>query len=261
MSYCALTDLKTYLNITAATDDSLLQKMLDAATSRINSRCGRVFYSSANRQRHFDIGEDFLRSELWFDTDISYIASVINGDGVDVTADIYSTPRNSTPYYKIGLKTSSNYSWTYETNMQNAISVSGIWAYMVRADVTALTRVSNVVTAAVIDAQSEVGATVLIVGCADTSFNGAFTVLSNTGAAVTWAQAAADDTDTTAALLSTPTDIITACRRLAAWMYRQKDTQQTGTTSPIVSIDGTVIMPSVIPADVDALILPYVSVL
>jgi hypothetical protein len=44
-------------------------------------------------------------------------------------------------------------------------------------------------------------------------------------------------------------------------MYRQKDTQQTGTTSPIVSIDGTVIMPSVIPADVDALILPYVSVL
>jgi len=45
-SYCLSADLKTYLNITASTDDTLLQLLLDAATNRIDSFCGRVFQAA-----------------------------------------------------------------------------------------------------------------------------------------------------------------------------------------------------------------------
>jgi len=79
------------------------------------------------------------------------------------------------------------------------------------------------VTATVNAPKVSVGMTVFVLGCADTSFNGTFTVVSNTGSAITWAQTAANDTDTTATLLYTPTDIVTACRRLAAWMYQTRD--------------------------------------
>lgn len=256
-SYCSLSDLKTYLNVTASTDDNLLQVMLDAATNRIDSRCGRTFQAAADTTHYFDPSRDLLRGELWFDDDLSYLTSVINGDSEDVTADVYTNPRNFTPYYSLGFKSSVPNNWTYTTDIQNSISVTGRWAYMERRTITALSRSTNVVTATVAAPLLSVGMTVFVLGVADTSFNGSFTVTANTGSTITWAQTAANDTDTTGVLLYTPTDIVTACRRLAAWMYRQKDTQQGDTDRPLLAGDGTVIMPTTLPQDVEKMLLPY----
>lgn len=258
-SYCLLADLKTYLNVTTNTDDALMQVLLDAATARIDSFTGRSFQAAADTSRGFDSSWDVFSGMLWLDEDLSYITSVINGDTENITASIFHNPRNATPYYSLGIKTSSSDYWTYTTDTQDAITVTGRWAYMERENITALSRSSNVVTATVKAPRLSVGQTVFVVGCADDTFNGAFTVVSNTGSAVTWAQTASNDTDTTAVLLFTPVDIVQACRRLAAWLYRQKDTQSGDQDRPILAGDGTIIMPSTLPSDITSLLRPYMK--
>lgn len=256
-SYCSLTDLKSYLNITASTDDTLLQLMLDAATSRIDSRCGRSFQAAADTTHYFDPSRDLLNGELWLDDDLSHITQVLNGDGTDITTDLYHTPRNFTPWYLLGFKSSSSSFWQYETDTQDAISVTGRWAYMDRFAITSISRSSNVVTAQVVAPRLSVGASVFVLSVADSSFNGTFAIVSNTGSAITWAQTAANDTDTTGILLSPPNDIMTACRRLAAWMYRQKDNQNGDIDRPLLAGDGTVIMPTTLPLDVEKILMGY----
>lgn len=260
-SYCSLADLKTYLGVTTSTDDTLIQLMLDAATNRIDSRTGRTFQAASDAVRYFDPSADLLRGELWLDQDLSYVTSVINGDLTDITSGIYTNPRNDTPYYSLGIKTSNTNTWTYTSDYQNAIAVTGRWAYMERANITAISRSgANVVTAAVNAPRISVGASAFVLGVADSAFNGVFTVVSNSGAAITWAQTAGADTDTTGVILYTPTDIVSACRRLAAWFYRQKDNQMGDADRPIVTGDGTVIMPTTLPQDVEKLLMPYTRI-
>lgn len=255
-SYCSLSDLKTYLNVTASTDDALLQVMLDAATNRIDSRCGRTFQAAADTTHYFDPSRDLLRGELWFDDDLSYLTSVINGDGEDVTADVYTNPRNFTPYYSLGFKSSVPNNWNYTTDIQNSISVTGRWAYMERRTVTDISRTSNTVTATCVSS-IPVGTIVTVLGFSDSNWEGDFEVLTNTGTSITWHQTHANGSDGGGYLLYTPIDITTACRRLAAWMYRQKDTQQGDTDRPLLAGDGTVIMPTTLPQDVEKMLLPY----
>src|SRR5574343_497906 len=263
MSYCLLAALICYLSLTSTTDDVLLQLLLDAASSRIDSRCGRTFQAAADTTRYFDPTTDVLRGMLWLDEDLAYITEVLNGDSenTNITNQVYTEPRNVSPYYALGLKTSSAAYWQYSTDAQNAISVTGRWAFLERANITALSRSTNIVTATVRAPRISVGASVHVIGCADITFNGTFTVTANNGATITWAQTASNDTDTTAVLLYTPNDIVHACRRLAAWLYRQKDTQQGDIDRPLLAGDGSVIMPTTLPQDVEKLLLPYTKIL
>lgn len=264
MSYCLLADLKTYLGISSVSgDDALLQVMLDASTARIDSRTGRVFFAAADATLYFDPVSDVYNGLLWLNTDLSYITSVLNGDSskTNITDSIYTKPANQPAYYALGLLPSSSDSWQYSADSQNSLSVTGRWAYMDRAAITLISRSSNIVTATVYAPQISVGMQVAVVGIADANFNGTFTVTGNNGTQVTWAQTAGDDTDTTGVLLFAPVDIVTACRRLAAWMYRQKDTQQGDLDRPVLMGDGTVIMPTTLPIDVEELIRPYVRVI
>jgi len=256
-AYCSLTALKTYLDVTVSTDDALMQSMLDASASRIDARCGRVFSAAADSTRYFDVSRDILRDELWLDGDLSHITSVVNGDGANITSGIYANPRNVTPYYSLGIKTSSSAFWTYANDVQNAISVTGRWAYMSSFAITTIVRSSNIVQAVCSIPDLSVGASIFIVGVSDTSFNGTFTVTSNSGAIITWAQTASNASDATGYALCVPTDISQACKRLAAWLYRQKDTQQGDADRPIIAGDGTVIMPTTLPQDVEKMLLPY----
>jgi hypothetical protein len=257
-SYCLLADLQTYLNVTTSSEEGLLQLMLDAATNRIDSRCARSFQAAGDTTRTYDPTRDVIGRDIWINEDLSYITSIVNGDSVNVTSECYHQPRNVTPYYLVGFKQNSGSFWTYNDTPEDAISITGRWAYMERANITALSRsAGSVVTATVVAPRLSVGMSVFVLGVADSSFNGTFTVTANNGATITWAQTGAVDTDTTGVLLFTPTDIVTACRRLAAWMYRQKDTQSGDTDRPLLAGDGTVIMPTTLPLDVEKLLQPY----
>ena len=257
-SYSLLADLKSYLNITTSTDDVLLQVMLDAATSRIDAETQRTFQAASDTVRYFDPTEDVCGGKLELDCNLSYITSVLNGDGSNITTDIITNPRNATPYYSLQIKGTAGTVWAYTDDYENSIVITGRWAWMERQAITALSRsAGSVVTATVTAPRVCVGASVFVTGVADSTFNGTFTVVSNSGAAITWAQSGTVDTDTTGVLLFTPTDIVMACRRFSSWLYRQKDTQMGDIDRPVMTGDGVMIMPTTLPNDVTRLLAPY----
>lgn len=132
--YANATDLKTYLNIDEATDDSLLDTLLAAAQQAIDSYCARVFEKSTDETRYFDAYRDVEGRTLYLDRDLCSITTITNGDGVEVAANEYVTePRNGAPYDRIRLLSSSSKSWTYITDPENAISIVGRWAYATSA--------------------------------------------------------------------------------------------------------------------------------
>lgn len=152
MAYATKEQLRRYVIQSGAiepptTDDELFDIYLADAQLMIDGFCHRTFEASANTTRYFDALTDLrtlsLPGEqrysqnrtLWLGDDICAISSVVNGDGTTVSAISYVTePRNSTPYYALTLKGSANVTWTYDESPENAIAVTGRWAYSQTAD-------------------------------------------------------------------------------------------------------------------------------
>lgn len=133
--YCTLDDLKLYLSIGEENeeDNDLLTSLISIATKMIESKTTRRFESSSTSTRYFDAEADTDRKRmLFFDDDICSITLVVNGDGVTISANDYTTqPRHETPYHSIRLKDSANVDWTYEDTPEDAIAVTGHWAYSI----------------------------------------------------------------------------------------------------------------------------------
>ena len=190
MAYITTANAKAYLGIPSATtsDDTLLAAFIASAQAYIDAYTGRTFETGAAAERLFDAVADVEGNTLYID----HLATtdelvIVNGDSVTVTSGQYTTqPRRATPYFAIQLLASSNVTWTYTTDPQNAISVTGKWGYSVTA----------------------------------------------------------------------PDDIVQACTRLTAWLYRQKDTNAEA-DRPLLTGDGVAIMPSAIPSDVLTILRPY----
>lgn len=166
--YCTSSDLKSYLGITSASDDTLLVLLIAQAQAYIESSTNRVFEASADTTRHFDAWQDAASSRytghrnpfyadtlagygvgavlpervggfgwqrtLYLDNDLCQITTIVNGDGTTVLASSYVTePRNDPPYYALTLKESSGLVWTYGADVENAIAITGRWAYSLNA--------------------------------------------------------------------------------------------------------------------------------
>jgi hypothetical protein len=265
MAYCTLADVKQYLNIPTGTttDDDLLSVIIAAAHQRINDYTKRRFEAVADATRYFDASQDTDGRVLELGYDISHISAVTNENGSAVASTEYITsPRNLTPWREIILRSTGTTTWGFTTTPEDAITVTGRWAVMDRVNVTALSRATNVVTATVDDPTAiSKGATVHLVSAADATFNGSFVVTGVTGSAVTWAQTAGNATSTTGVLLLVPPSIRQACTRLTAWLYRQKDNQMGDADRPIMTGDGTIIMPTTLPGDVQALLREWVRII
>lgn len=134
MAYVSTANFKLYKNIVGASDDTVINMLIAQAQKMVETHTGRVFEASANTTRTFDAMNDVDGDLLYFDRDLYSINSVTNGDGVVVAASEYVTePRNGPPYYAIRLKNSSDVVWTYDTDAENAIAISGMWAYSLTA--------------------------------------------------------------------------------------------------------------------------------
>ena len=132
MAYTTLATLKTYLGIKTGTltDDDMLSGLIVTAQAMIEADRRRTFEASADTTRTFDAVEDVDGEYLWIDVDLCAITEVANGDGTEVTASQYTTdPRNFTPYWRLKLLNSSGLAWTYTTDPEDAISITGKWAY------------------------------------------------------------------------------------------------------------------------------------
>lgn len=188
--YTDLATLKSYLGIATAEDDALLTSLITRAQQMIDTAAQRTFEAAADATRRFDAVRDVTSDGqmLFLDDDLCQITTVVNGDGATVSASAYTTePRRQTPYYALRLKPSAGLAWTYTTDPQNAIQITGRWAYS----------------------------------------------------------------------LSAPADIAHACVRLAAYLYRQKDTQAALGDLPRAAPEGVLLMPARLPHDVAHMLAPY----
>jgi hypothetical protein len=135
MAYPDLTDIRAYCGLgTADTDDNgLLGTLLADAIAFVEgpAGAGRVFAAASATTRHYDALADVDGRTLYvFDADLAAVTAVVNGDGSTISAGDYVTePRRDAPYYALTLKASSGLSWTYEDDPEDAIAITGTWAY------------------------------------------------------------------------------------------------------------------------------------
>jgi len=136
MAYCTTAQVKTWLNIATATttDDALLSDLIARAQQTIDAYCLRAFEATADSTRRFDAVRDVCGRTLCLDAYLCAITSITNGDGtVLATTDYVTEPRNRTPYHAITLRSDSGQEWAYSNQHENAITVTGRWAYSVSA--------------------------------------------------------------------------------------------------------------------------------
>ena len=118
MAYPAVSDLKTYLGTSSATEDTLLGVVLNAAIAWVEAWCGHDFV--ADSAQTIKIMPDYpnlmdraRRVLLVRNWEIISVTSITNGDGEVVAAADYTLlPLSGPPYYKIELHADSGLYWT-----------------------------------------------------------------------------------------------------------------------------------------------------
>lgn len=134
MAYTTTADVKMYLGVTTSTDDTLIAGLVAQAEAAINAATQRIFDASTDSTHYLDAVADVDGRTLLLRDDLASITSIVNGDGTTVTSGQYVTnPRNEAPYYSIRLLASSGVTWGYTTDPEDAIAVTGKWAYSTTA--------------------------------------------------------------------------------------------------------------------------------
>lgn len=132
--YTTLSSLKTYLAIATTTDDALLTDLIARSGAIIDAYCGRAFEAAADSTRTLDAQRDVSddRRTLYIDADLAQITNVSNA-GVAVAPTAYVPEPRTPPYYGLRLRIATGLTWTYTTDPEDAISITGRWAYSVSA--------------------------------------------------------------------------------------------------------------------------------
>ncbi|MGB8648859.1 MAG: hypothetical protein WCF84_26720 [Anaerolineae bacterium] len=138
MAYATKDDLRAFLKLQVGetADDTLLQNAVTDAQNFIEGAecCNRLFEASTDTTRYFDALQNVDDLTLVFDIYCCGITTVVNGDGSTLPSSVYITlPPNITPYYGIKLLASGGYVWQYLSDPENAIAVTGKWAYSLAA--------------------------------------------------------------------------------------------------------------------------------
>jgi hypothetical protein len=128
--YCTLAEFKNFDRITStdATDDGVIESIIEMASRFIDWWTGRRFYATS-ASRYFDAPDT---RDLWLDEDLISVTSVTNGDGTAIASGEYQLlPLNESPKYAIRLKASSSVSWTGDSNgnTEGVVTVAGSWGY------------------------------------------------------------------------------------------------------------------------------------
>lgn len=135
MAYASVGDFKAYAGNSTAEDDMLIFSLLQRSQSIIDRELHTTFEAMADDVRYFDAVADVEGRSLYLGCDLCAITSIVNGDGVPVLSSEYVTePRNQPPFYEVKLLASSGKRWTFDADPENAIAITGRWAYSQQAD-------------------------------------------------------------------------------------------------------------------------------
>jgi hypothetical protein len=139
MSFTDWATIKAYKGFSDNTQQTAVEAIITRAQKMIESYCVRTFEAAADSTRYFTVGRDTRGNCLYLDRDLCAITTVKtnldNGSSGETipSTDYVTEPVNEAPYYQIEILGSSAYSWTYTTNRQKAISITGKWAYSTSA--------------------------------------------------------------------------------------------------------------------------------
>ena len=134
MAYTTADAMRAYAGISGSGDDGLLATFADAAQAHIDKYTRRTFEGS-DTARYFTIGRETEGRWLWFDEDLASITEILNGDAsaTEVTSGQYVVEPKDAPYYGVKILASASKVWEYVTDPENAIKVTGVWAYSTTA--------------------------------------------------------------------------------------------------------------------------------
>jgi hypothetical protein len=133
--YTAMDDFKDYLGLPAVVStvvENSLEMALTNASAIIDSHTDRTYEATADESHKHDAVENVEGLRLWLNGDLAQLTSVTNGDGAAIPlADLVLEPSVGSPYFALTLKRNSGIYWTYSDDSEEAISVTGRWAYSV----------------------------------------------------------------------------------------------------------------------------------
>lgn len=144
MAYLELTELKRYLGITSASEDTLLGEIIDNVTREIATRTHRHFELESTHgggppvtihahyfspRRFVDGGNTLDAITLNLNEDLYELTSITNGDGVAISiSDVTLYPQNALPPYgQIRIKADKGIYWTGDHDA--SIVITGKWGY------------------------------------------------------------------------------------------------------------------------------------
>jgi len=145
-AYVAASDFVEYVNGDSdVAADPLVANLIARGQGFIESYTGRVFSADSTDTdigaatssdtwvaRLFDAEADIDGATLFLDRDLCTLGDVLNGDSdapAIVSSNIITEPRNNPPYYALKIRPSSGLAWQFDDDNENAISVSGVWAF------------------------------------------------------------------------------------------------------------------------------------
>jgi uncharacterized phiE125 gp8 family phage protein len=134
MAYPTEANLKTFLSISASSEDTQLGWALDAAIKLCERKTGRIFVA-ATETRYFsakspNVGRN--KKVLSLFDDLCDITSVTNGDATAFTLNThyraFGTRGNNAPWYKLEILPNQLYSWQNGAD-GTEIAIVGSWGY------------------------------------------------------------------------------------------------------------------------------------
>ncbi len=273
--YTTLADLKTYLSITDDNSDEKLRAFVTDASRMFDAETHRHFYP-LTETRYFDHPDNPTRLDV--DDDLLDIDTFTtqNGDTAVAAADYFlmcGDGYNVQPYNRLVMDTDGDVPiLLFSGTPQQANAITGIWGFhedwdnafdavdTLKADMTAdaTSMTVNDADGADLDGITprfkvqqtiKVGAEHLYVTAINTMPN-VLTVRRG----VNGTTAAIHATDDAVKVFRPVEDVGRAVRRLAAWLYAQRDTPY---TPRIETETGTTVIPESAPSDVKRVALRY----
>lgn len=128
--YVTLAQFKAAHGITStdATDDAVIERILQAASRWIDDNSGKTFYPRVEA-RLYDYTDPYL---LELDDDLLSVISITNGDATTLASTEYNLqPANMPPYRRVKIKSSSMYYWTVNSysDTEQVITVNAFWGF------------------------------------------------------------------------------------------------------------------------------------
>jgi len=273
--YTTLADLKEYLTITDSNSDQMLRGFVTDASEMFNAETHRHFYP-LTEIRYFDHPDN--PTQLGLDDDLLEVKTFTtqNGDTAVVATDYFKMcgdGYNVQPYDRLVMDTDGDVPiLLFSGTPQQANAITGIWGYHddwdnafdavdvlkedATADATSLTvadadgaDLSGITPRLKVQHTIQVGSEHLYVTAVNVTTN-VLTVRRGVNGTTAVAHSADDSVE----VFRPIEDVGRAVKRLAAWLYAQRDTPY---TPQIETGAGTTIIPQSAPSDVTRVALRY----